>query len=461
MSTASTTPSLTSPIHANNDATTTPAPTPTTTVDESLFEDTLRVHGLRVPMPHLATVRGLFKGSILTLPRIKAIQPDIEHSDDNTKILLLAQNITKIEDLPEKHQAVVRERSLEFVPYNIRIGFDELTTDQILKKLLPDEKEIVTSFETVGHIAHMNIRDHLLPHKHVIAQVILRKNPIIRTVVNKLNSISSKFREFSMELLAGDDDMKATVVEHGFAFRLDYSKVYWNSRLHTEHQRLVHLLKPSDIVCDMFAGVGPFAVPAAGKGCKVFANDLNPHSYAYLCENAKRNKVQNLIHTYNLDGRDFIRKIFQEQNIPVDHVIMNLPGSAPEFLDVFRGIFANRTGVDSNESSNKLPLIHCYCFLAPSENMIPDAVQCVSSFLGYAGEVPELSVHEVRDVAPNKMMLCVSFRLPDTTARTLPPTPALLPEESSKIAIEEDLSKQHDHHDNDDEDSRHPKRQKC
>lgn len=42
----------------------------------------------------------------------------------------------------------------------------------------------------------------------------------------------------------------------------------------------------------MFAGVGPFAVPAAKNiRCKVYANDLNPKSYAALLNNAARNKV--------------------------------------------------------------------------------------------------------------------------------------------------------------------------
>lgn len=49
--------------------------------------------------------------------------------------------------------------------------------------------ELPSSFESVGHIAHLNLRDELLPHKQLIAQVLLDKNPSIRTVVNKVQCL--------------------------------------------------------------------------------------------------------------------------------------------------------------------------------------------------------------------------------------------------------------------------------
>jgi len=51
------------------------------------------------------------------------------------------------------------------------------------------------------------------------------------------------------------------------------------------------MFKPEDIVADVFAGVGPFAVPAAKKGCAVLGNDLNPNSAKYLLKNVEDNRV--------------------------------------------------------------------------------------------------------------------------------------------------------------------------
>jgi tRNA (guanine37-N1)-methyltransferase len=53
----------------------------------------------------------------------------------------------------------------------------------------------------------------------------------------------------------------------------------------------VDLFNPGEVVCDVMAGVGPFALPAAKKGVFVWANDLNPASYRSLKEGIEKNKV--------------------------------------------------------------------------------------------------------------------------------------------------------------------------
>lgn len=139
-----------------------------------------------------------------------------------------------------------------------------------------------------------------------------------------------------MEVLAGKPDFQVTTSENGCLFTFDFSKVYWNSRLQTEHTRLVDSFDTQDVIADGFAGVGPFAVPAAAKrGCLgVLANDLNPMSASSLRENVKLNKVclntvcsietrstdlvvlhhqvEDIVRCYNTDGRHFFRQAVQE-----------------------------------------------------------------------------------------------------------------------------------------------------
>lgn len=68
-------------------------------------------------------------------------------------------------------------------------------------------------------------------------------------MVNKVDSIDHQFRFFQMEVLAGIPDMVARVRENGCVFEFDFSRVYWNSRLHHEHDRLVQLFQPGEVLC--------------------------------------------------------------------------------------------------------------------------------------------------------------------------------------------------------------------
>ena len=152
--------------------------------------------------------------------------------------------------------------------------------------------------------------------------------------------------------------MITTVKEHGCVFSFDFSKVYWNSRLQNEHQRLVEIFKKSDVVCDMFAGVGPFAIPAAKKGCVVYANDLNPESFTSLKRNCKLNHVEDRVNCFNMDAREFVKHLVKKIGVlHLDHVVMNLPATAVEFLDSFKHLYG-----EMEEKGIKLPRVHCYCF---------------------------------------------------------------------------------------------------
>lgn len=82
---------------------------------------------------------------------------------------------TKIElkQLPEDMQEFIEAQDAELTTHTITIDHTHLTADQILRKLLPPNIDIPSSFETIGHIAHLNLREEQFPYKKAIAEVIL------------------------------------------------------------------------------------------------------------------------------------------------------------------------------------------------------------------------------------------------------------------------------------------------
>lgn len=197
------------------------------------------------------------------------------------------------------------------------------------------------------------------------------------------------------------------------------------------------------MIYDVCAGVGPFSIPAAKRKLAVVANDLNPNCVEYLKENAKLNSVT-LQGVHCLDGNrfitevagpDFIRRIIETQSdlddapiITRANFIMNLPAMAVEFLPSFVGLLRNyreqettsekepaRKKIKFDNDSDLPPVyIHCYTFVKGDESYkVADfkegAIQKAKEILK-GWELHDVNVHDVRNVAPNKHMLCISFR---------------------------------------------------
>ena len=271
--------------------------------------------------------------------------------------------------------------------------------------------------------------------------------------------------------------MNVEIKEADCVFRFDYSKVYWNSRLNTEHGRLVDIFRPGEAVCDVMAGVGPFAVPAGKKKVFVWANDLNPDSFAGLDDAVSSNKVtqtlfscyksfmavvdrsqvSQFVKVFNEDGLLFIRSSARRlmainhevkpvpktsrlarsvpspstnPQIPLqiftqpktfNHYVMNLPATATTFLGAFIGLYHSYETMFTPHTSIKLPMIHMYCFSTKSDDNKEEKskiCEAISERIEYkiTPETPELDIWDVRDVAPQKRMFCASFRLPPEVA---------------------------------------------
>ncbi|KAM9014440.1 tRNA (guanine(37)-N(1))-methyltransferase isoform 2-T2 [Ara ararauna] len=426
-----------------------------TQLNREAFKRTVVVPVLKVKTEIVNTLLKSLKHVVLQRPGLKRVVED--PGDENSRFLILDPHKIPEFSLGESEQEVLNRLNVhpEVSKYNLELTYENFKSEEILRAVLPEGQEVTSGFSRVGHIAHLNLRDHQLPYRHLIGQVIIDKNPGITCVVNKTNIIDSTYRNFQMEVLAGESNLVTKggsqglliwvtvaicvlyhsqtliyyvdsteessrhipkVKENNIAYELDFSKVYWNPRLSTEHSRIVELLKPGDVLFDVFAGVGPFAIPAAKKKCHVFANDLNPESYNWLLHNCKLNKVDDKIKAFNMDGRDFLLGPVREElskELPLQkeeqknsfHIVMNLPALAIEFLDAFRHLLVREPCGTAG-----LPTVHCYGF-SKHENPAKDIQERAEASLGTSLD-GRCSTYLVRNVAPNKEMLCISFQIP-------------------------------------------------
>lgn len=370
----------------------------------------LKVHGIKLTNIIPVVKKYLFK--------IKNFKP-IQSIDNETIIYLNPLLIQSFEDFVEDEKKQLLEMNNQFGTTKIILKYDNWQSYDILRAILPKEIEVPTSYSIIGHIVHLNLRDIHLPYKTIIGQVYLDTIPNVRTVLNKINIIHTTFRNFTLEILAGDKNTIATVKENGYIYELDFSQVYWNPRLSTEHKNLITFMKPNDVLYDVFAGVGPFAIPAACKGIKVFANDLNPESYKWLQKNIIINKVKRNIQCFNMDGRDFLKTIFKTDILNrrainqsgIEHIVMNLPALAIEFLDVFFDSFNEN---EIKQICYQPPIIHLYCFVKTNkgENACELAQLLIEEKLGCTLTSNSLlDLHYVRNVSSNKEMIRISFLL--------------------------------------------------
>lgn len=251
------------------------------------------------------------------------------------------------------------------------------------------------TYERLGRVVLLDEDD---PERATeIATAVMDSDLPVETVLNRASKVKGDFRVRDWDVLVGDGT-EALHREYGCEFALDLAAVYFSPRLATERHRVVEQVQPAERVVDMFAGVGPFAIPIAKRGAKVVAADINPTAIEYLQQNAERNEVAGQITALCGDVRDLGSDYIDW----ADRIIMNLPHSAGEFLD---------TAV---ELAGDDCVLHYYDIQHEDDPFGPgeDAIRATAE-PEYAVEV--LNRHTVRSYAPHELNVCLDVRLTRTT----------------------------------------------
>jgi tRNA (guanine37-N1)-methyltransferase len=216
---------------------------------------------------------------------------------------------------------------------------EKKSPEKTLAEILKDELEphllasLPRALDIVGDIAIIEVPPNLESRKNIVGEAILKTHRNIRVVLAKAGAISGTYRLREFDFIAGEHRTSTLYKEYGCSYYVDVAKAYFSPRLSHEHNRVAQLVKKEETVVDLFAGVGPFTVLIAkeNKESKVYGIDINADAVELLQKNARLNHVENRVYPIVGDARQVVNEKLRGI---ADRVIMNLPETASEFIDV-------------------------------------------------------------------------------------------------------------------------------
>lgn len=256
-----------------------------------------------------------------------------------------------------------------------------------LRRVLTDEelKDAPSSFDIIGDIAVVHIPENLASKASLIGEAILRVQRSVRVVLGESGRVEGTYRVRRYIHLAGEERTQTIHRENGCLFFVDLSRVYYTPRLSGERLRIASLVSSDEVVADMFAGVGPFAITIAKRsGALVYASELNPAAYELLVKNIEVNRLSGRVTPIFGDCRE----VFRDVKRRFDRVIMNFPSDPLSFLSTALTILKEKG------------TIHLYGFAeSPDdwERLVEDRVKSL-------GASCSVSAKRLRPISPKKSL---------------------------------------------------------
>ena len=130
-----------------------------------------------------------------------------------------------------------------------------------------------------------------------LAEKLLEKLSYIKSVWAASSPVEGAYRLRDYVHLAGEKRSWTIHREYGCSFLVDITRVYVSPRLSYEHYRIAKLVKPGEVVINMYAGAGQFSIMIACHSAarKVYSIDINPDAYYFMVRNIEMNRVENIV----------------------------------------------------------------------------------------------------------------------------------------------------------------------
>ena len=212
----------------------------------------------------------------------------------------------------------------------------------------------------------------------------------VKTIM-KIDHIQGTRREPVYRILYGSET-ETVHKENGCLFKLDLAKVMWSKGNNNERLRIAKLVNDDEVVIDMFAGIGYFSIPIGvhANPKHVYAIEINPNSYKFLCENIKLNKLDNVTPILG-DCK------VETPKLKADRIVMGYVKTTHHYLNV------------AIDSLNEGGIIH-YHETVPEKLMKTRPIERIKSQAG-GREVELLKLNKIKKYAPGVEHIVVDARI--------------------------------------------------
>ncbi|MCG2718229.1 MAG: methyltransferase domain-containing protein [Nanoarchaeota archaeon] len=265
--------------------------------------------------------------------------------------------------------------------------------EELKGKLTKKQLSLVPrSFDVVGDILiFSDFPEELEKKEKVIGQTIINVMSNVNVVCKKTKMHSGVYRTKKVKILAGARRKTTMHKENDVKVKLNVETCYFSPRLSNERQRIYEIVKKGESVLVMFSGVGIYPVVISrNTGAKeIYGVEINPSAHEFALENIQLNKCKN-VKLFNGDVRDVVPKLKKK----FDRILMPLPKSAEEFLDV------------ALKAAKKGTIIHFYDFLQED-----DFNQAIGKVKKACNKCKIIKIVKCGQYSPRKFRICVDFKV--------------------------------------------------
>ena len=246
--------------------------------------------------------------------------------------------------------AKVSQVNFKFPKKESALTVEKMLEGKLTKKQL---QSIPRTQEVIGKIMLLEVPESLVKKEKLIAQAYLQLNKNIETVVKKNEMHTGVCRLRKVKILAGRRTKETIHLENGVKIKLHLEKTYFSARLANERLRIAKMIRKPEEVLVMFSGAAPYPLVLARNSSvkSILGIEINVLANEYAQANVTLNKFENRIKIKSGD----VRKILPGVRKKFDRVLMPLPKTGEEFLDLALG------------KAKPGAMIHLYAFLDERE----------------------------------------------------------------------------------------------